>query len=205
MSTIKNQTTVRARIATDLKHQATEILKSKGLTVSDVLRETLVRVVEQRDEPLPAPRLSEAVFEKKPSLADVKYKSGLKLLPELHQARWAERNGEMMRERTKARAAGDEAKVAELRAKILDHQKMRWDTSSTLALIEAQYRRELIDEQIKAFDARLKESESAFARLFEQARGLIEDVTAATESAFDTATGEPKPAVASTRHATGQR
>lgn len=81
------------------------------------------------------------------SLARVSYDAGIKLLPELHQTRWAERYGELMRDRNKAWAAGDVAKVEELRKTILDHLKTRYDTTETRALIEEQYQRDLAAEQ----------------------------------------------------------
>jgi addiction module RelB/DinJ family antitoxin len=188
MST-SDQTTVRARVATPVRDEATEILKEKGLTVSDVMREALLRVIERRDVPFPVRNPTGRVVDESRSIARVNYDAGMELLPELHQARWAERNGELMRDRTKARAAGDEGRVEELRAAILDHQKSRYDTSSTRELIEMQYRRELANEQIKEFSARLKESENTFARLAEQARGLVADVTEATGRALDVAAG----------------
>lgn len=87
------------------------------------------------------------------SVARFNYDTSVKLLPELHQARWAERYGELMRDRTKARESGDPGKVEELRAAILDHQKTRYDTSSTLELIEDQYRQELAKERAEAENA----------------------------------------------------
>lgn len=85
------------------------------------------------------------------SLARVNYDAGMKLLPELHQARWAERYGELMRERAKAKEAGDTGKVEELREAILDHHKTRWDTSGTRARIEADYLHEAPEEARRFF------------------------------------------------------
>jgi DNA-damage-inducible protein J len=42
---------VRARIDPDLKEQASLVLRAMGLTVSDVLREVLVRVAQQKELP----------------------------------------------------------------------------------------------------------------------------------------------------------
>ena len=185
MTTSDDQTTVRARVATPLRDEAAKILKGKGLTVSDVLRETLLRVIERRDVPFPVRNPTGRIVDESRSVTRVNYDAGMGLLPEVHETRWAERNGELMRERTKARVAGDEGRVEELRTAILDHQKSRYDTSSTRELIEMQYRRELANEQIKEFSVRLKESESTFARLAEQARGLVANVTEVTGRALD--------------------
>jgi antitoxin component of RelBE/YafQ-DinJ toxin-antitoxin module len=202
MTTSDDQTTVRARVATPLRDEAAKILKGKGLTVSDVLRETLLRVIERRDVPFPVRNPTGRIVDESRSVARVNYDAGMKLLPELHETRWAERNGELMRERTKARAAGDEGRVEELRVAILDHQKARYDTSGTRELIEVQYRRELANEQIKEFSVRLKESEKTFARLAEQARGLVADITEVTGRAFDAvASGSITPVTPKRRHA----
>lgn len=80
------------------------------------------------------------------SLARISYDAGIRLLPELHQARWAERYGELMRDRRKAWEAGDMAKVEALRQAILDHHKSRYDTTETRARIEAQYQCDLAAE-----------------------------------------------------------
>jgi len=145
MTTIE-QTVVRARVATAVKDEAAGILRGKGLTVSDLMRETLLRVIDTGDVPFPVRNPVGSVVDKSRTLAQVNFDAGMKLLPELHQARWAEHYGELMRDRTKARAAGDTAKVEELRQAILDHHKSRYDTTETRQLIEAQYRRESAEE-----------------------------------------------------------
>lgn len=181
MTTIE-QSTVRARIATPVKDEAEVILREKGLTLSEVLRETLLRVIDLRDVPFPVRNPTGHVVDTSRSLARINYDAGMKLLPELHQARWAEHYGELHSDKRSARAAGDSGKVKELEQAISDHLKTRYDTSGTRELIEAQYRRELAAEQLKEISARLAESEGAFKKLAEHARSLAAEVAEASGS-----------------------
>ncbi|MBD8872876.1 hypothetical protein [Rhodanobacter sp. DHB23] len=100
-------------------------------------------------DPMPSGSATGRVVDESRSVARINYDAGMKLLPELHQARWAERYGELMRDRSKAKATGDVTKVEELRQAILEHHKSRYDTSSTRELIEAQYRKDLEKEEQK--------------------------------------------------------
>lgn len=179
MTTIE-QTTVRARVATPVRDEATEILRAKGLTVSDVMRETLLRVIEQRDVPFPVRNPTGRVVDTSRSPARFNYDTSMKLLPELHQARWAEHYGELHSDKRKAKAAGDDGLVKELEQAITDHLKTRYDTSSTRELIETQYRRERAAEQLKEISVHLAESEGAIKKLAEHARGLAAEAAEAS-------------------------
>jgi len=100
-------------------------------------------------DPMPSASAFGSVIDESRSLARINYDASMELLSELHQTRWAERYGELMHDRSKARAAGDAAKVAELRLAILEHHKSRYDTTETRQLIEARYRADLEKEDQK--------------------------------------------------------
>jgi addiction module RelB/DinJ family antitoxin len=53
MTTSPKDAVVRARIDPDLKEQASRVLQAMGLTVSDVLREVMIRVAQDQALPFP--------------------------------------------------------------------------------------------------------------------------------------------------------
>ena len=123
MPTSTHSDIVRARIDTGLKEQASRILEGMGLTVSDVLREALVRVAEDKRLPFPVrTSLGRTIS------PEAKRKLEEMFLPELHQARWAERLAQLRDEKRRART---EAERDAIQTQIMEHYDHRHDTDMT--------------------------------------------------------------------------
>jgi len=113
---------VRARVEPSLKLQAMKILKAKSITVSDLLREVLVRVVSDGDLPFPVRTRTGVVSPETKAVLDKMF------LPELHQTRWAERLAQLQDEQD---AATDPAQVQAIEEQIREHYKHEYDVSQT--------------------------------------------------------------------------
>jgi DNA-damage-inducible protein J len=146
MTTIE-QTVVRARVATAVKDEAADILRGKGLTVSDLMRETLLRVIDTGDVPFPVRNPIGQVVDDSRSLAQVKYDAGMKMLPELHQSWWSQQLGQLMSDERKAEAAGDAKQLASVDKALRAHYKLRHDTAVTKARLEKRLKDELQEEK----------------------------------------------------------
>ncbi|MBS0212569.1 MAG: type II toxin-antitoxin system RelB/DinJ family antitoxin [Proteobacteria bacterium] len=113
---------VRARIKSDLKAEAVQVLDGLGMTVSDLMRETLIRVVQDRAVPFSVRTRTGVIG------IETKHKLDVMFAPELHRVRWAERLAQL----TEARhAASTPAGVEAAKSAIREHMKHEYDTDQT--------------------------------------------------------------------------
>ncbi|TAL63697.1 MAG: hypothetical protein EPN79_16210 [Burkholderiaceae bacterium] len=128
---------VKARVAPELKEEATAFLRGYGLTISDLLRETLVLTVSAKKLPFAVRNRTGGVLrpELKKQLADMH-------LPELHATRWAERAAQLEAQLDRAERDQDAELVASTEEALAEHYKHEFDVEQT--------RRALMEEQADA-------------------------------------------------------
>ncbi len=129
-TTLRNDDVVRARVDPSLKREAVRVLDSIGISVSDLMRETLVRVVQDGAVPFTVRTRTGVVS------PETKRKLDAMFLPELHQTRWAEGWAQLEDQR---KVAATPAEAEAIKAQIREHFKHRFDVEQTRRELEARY------------------------------------------------------------------
>ncbi len=125
----------KVRVDPALKREAMEVLEARGITMSDLMRETLALVVRDRDIPFAVRQRSGRMVE--PGLQRTLVDDNL---PELHKRLWAEQTPKLEAEieAETDKETPDEARLAGLEAQISRHYANRFKPETSRAALMGQ-------------------------------------------------------------------
>ena len=123
---------VRARVDQRLKQDSQKILETLGVSISDVLRETLVRLVEKKKLPFPV-RTRKGVVS--PEIRDRLIDRNL---VELHASRWAETTAQLETSiaTEKAKTRPDRGRIEQLEHQLDEHYANRHKPETSRAALQ---------------------------------------------------------------------